>query len=188
MRYIVIFILSFLFVSLAKRNNDQLAEIKKLENNITVLTEEMDRYKTDKEETVTAVKALIVRSENLEEYNKALQETVEALKCARNAEVASAVVYNTVIRDSIIWRVDTLRQTDTCLEARDKFTHFNLCRTADSVRLDYRVKDSVSLVLRKMYKRKFLWWKWGVKGYECDIINQNPNVVIDHAKYIQAEN
>ena len=45
-------------------------------------------------------------------------------------------------------------------------------------KLQYSVRDSLAIAVKREYKHKFLWWKWGVKGYELKAINFNPHSTI----------
>lgn len=51
--------------------------------------------------------------------------------------------------------------------------------------LTYRARDSLSVYVERLYKRKFLWWRWGTKGYKAHIINYNPHSTISYADYIR---
>lgn len=34
------------------------------------------------------------------------------------------------------------------------------------------------------YRRKFLWWRWGLKGFNQTVISDNPHVEIKYAEFI----
>ena len=51
--------------------------------------------------------------------------------------------------------------------------------------MTYRARDSLSQYIERIYKHKFLFWKWGTKGYRVHIINYNPNSKIEYADYIR---
>lgn len=56
--------------------------------------------------------------------------------------------------------------------------------TADSI-LTYRARDSLQCIVAREYKHKFLWWKWGTKGYNVKVLNFNPHSTILYNSYIQ---
>ena len=56
--------------------------------------------------------------------------------------------------------------------------------TADSI-LTYRARDSLQCIVARQYKHKFLWWKWGTKGYNVKVLNYNPHSTILYNSYIQ---
>ena len=51
--------------------------------------------------------------------------------------------------------------------------------------MTYKARDSLSQYIERIYKHKFLFWKWGTKGYRVHIINHNPNSKIEYAEYIR---
>ena len=51
--------------------------------------------------------------------------------------------------------------------------------------MTYKARDSLSQYIERVYKHKFLFWKWGTKGYKVHIINHNPNSKIEYADYIR---
>lgn len=59
--------------------------------------------------------------------------------------------------------------------------------TADSI-LTYRARDSLQCIVARQFKHKFLWWKWGTKGYNVKVLNFNPHSTILYNSYIQVSN
>lgn len=56
--------------------------------------------------------------------------------------------------------------------------------TADSI-LTYKARDSLQCIVARQFKHKFLWWKWGTKGYNVKVLNYNPHSTILYNSYIQ---
>lgn len=56
--------------------------------------------------------------------------------------------------------------------------------TADSI-LTYRARDSLQCIVARQFKHKFLWWKWGTKGYNVKVLNFNPHSTILYNSFIQ---
>ena len=52
-------------------------------------------------------------------------------------------------------------------------------------RLRYSVRDSLAIAVRREYKHRFLWWKWGVKGYEVKAVNFNPHSTIRYNTFVK---
>jgi len=50
--------------------------------------------------------------------------------------------------------------------------------------LKYAVRDSFVTNVSRIYKHKFLWWRWGTKGYQVHHVNFNPHVDIKYDQYI----
>ena len=51
----------------------------------------------------------------------------------------------------------------------------------------YNIRDSLSTMVYREYRHRFLWWKWGTKGYRLKIVNFNPHARVTYNKYIKAE-
>lgn len=56
--------------------------------------------------------------------------------------------------------------------------------TADSI-LTYKARDSLQTIVARQYKHRFLWWRWGTKGYTVKVINFNPHSTLLYNSYIQ---
>lgn len=52
-------------------------------------------------------------------------------------------------------------------------------------RLKYSVKDSLAVAVKKEFKHRFLWWKWGTKGYNVKVMNFNPHSTIRYNTFIK---
>ncbi len=81
---------------------------------------------------------------------------------------------------------DTVRltqKTDSIYIYKDKWLDAKV-NLYDST-MTYRARDSLSQYIERIYRHKFLFWKWGTKGYKVHIINHNPHTIIDYADYIR---
>ncbi len=52
----------------------------------------------------------------------------------------------------------------------------------------YNIRDSLATIVCRQYRHRFLWWRWGTKGYEVKIVNFNPHARITYNRYIKAGN
>lgn len=64
-------------------------------------------------------------------------------------------------------------ESDTLLAYHDQWVDF-LWNTSDST-LAYSVRDSLKTYIDRIPKHKFLWWRWGTKGYRVHHVNFNPH-------------
>lgn len=53
--------------------------------------------------------------------------------------------------------------------------------------LKYEVRDSIVTFIATIPKHKFLWWKWGTKGYNVKIVNFNPRSKVLYNRTIRVE-
>ena len=67
----------------------------------------------------------------------------------------------------------------------DRWVSFHL--SLRDTTLDYTVRDSLQTFVIRKYKHKFLWWKWGTKGYEVKVVSFNPHSTIEYNSYIQID-
>lgn len=51
--------------------------------------------------------------------------------------------------------------------------------------MDYAVRDSFVSYVSRIYKHRFLWWKWGTKGYNMKVVNFNPRATVKYARTIR---
>lgn len=50
--------------------------------------------------------------------------------------------------------------------------------------LSYEVRDSLTTIVTTDYKHRFLWWRWGKRGYRVTIVSHNPHSRITYNDYI----
>ncbi|MDD6438740.1 MAG: hypothetical protein PUG09_11895 [Prevotella sp.] len=86
--------------------------------------------------------------------------------------------------------LDTVRLTSLTADSyeyADRWTHFKLSMKPPDTTLVYTVSDSVLTLVYREYKHKFLWWRWGTKGYKVKVVNFNPHATIRYNQYIKVE-
>lgn len=74
---------------------------------------------------------------------------------------------------------------DSVWRYRDKWTSFSL--ELKSRVLDWEIRDSLVTFVSSEYRHRFLWWKWGRKGYKVTIVNYNPRSRVEYNKYISVK-
>ena len=75
--------------------------------------------------------------------------------------------------------------SDSILRYKDKWCNFVYLVKAKQLR--YSVLDSLTSIVSRQYKHKFLWWRWGTKGYQVHIVSHNPNAQVVYNRYIKVE-
>lgn len=50
--------------------------------------------------------------------------------------------------------------------------------------INIRFQDSLAIAVEKEYKKKFLWWKWGTKGYQVKAVSFSPYSTIKYNTYV----
>lgn len=124
---------------------------------------------TQKVVTVEKIKNVLTQEDRqlLKDIDVRVKE-LESLQ--KTGMVTKDTVYLTEQRDSI------LRYTDAWAD----FEYWEKER-----RLNYAVRDSLAIAVKREYKHRFLWWKWGTKGYEVKAVNLNPHSTIKYNTFIR---
>ncbi len=80
---------------------------------------------------------------------------------------------------------DTLNTPNPLLTYKDQWADFTY-NMRDS-QLIYSIRDSLTTYVTRLYKHRFLWWRWGTKGYEIVNVSHNPHTTVVYNKYIQVK-
>lgn len=76
-------------------------------------------------------------------------------------------------------------ESDSILRYHDHWADFTYY--VKPQQLQYAVRDSLTTIVSRIYKHRFLWWRWGTKGYEVRHVSHNPNCSIEYNQYIKVE-
>ena len=160
---------------------------RELKKEIEMLREELARqqqYVPLKKDTihdsVEVVTQKIIEVERIKEV--LTDEDRVLLKDAGIAakELLSLQKMGTETKDSV-----TLEKKDSTEDAplyyKDAWAEFEF----NNRKLKYSVRDSLAIAVKQEFKHRFLWWKWGVKGYEVKAVNFNPHSTIRYNTYIK---
>lgn len=74
---------------------------------------------------------------------------------------------------------------DSCFRYSDQWADLSL-RLKDTT-FYYNIRDSLATYVYREYRHRFLWWRWGTKGYQVKIVNFNPHARVTYNKYVKAE-
>ena len=134
-------------------------------------------------DTVEVITQQIVEVEKIKEVlTKEDKQLIKDLSL-KVSELESYQKIGTITQDSItLEKKDSTK--DTPLYYKDAWAEFEY----QDKKLRYAIRDSLNIVVKREYKHKFLWWKWGVKGYEVKAINFNPHATIKYNTYIKRKN
>lgn len=75
--------------------------------------------------------------------------------------------------------------SDSIFVYHDAWTDFEV--NMKTRNLQYEVRDSLVTFVTAIHKHKFLWWKWGVKGYNVKHVNFNPRSQIRYNQSVIVE-
>lgn len=128
---------------------------------------------------VASVPALVVTKE---EYKKITDKALLKDLDVKPAAITSQLQTEISTRDSIKLRA---APSDNDYIYHDHWTDIHLS-LSDSI-LQYNVRDSIAMFVVRDYKHRFLFWRWGTKGYNVKLVNFNPRAKIKYLKYVKVE-
>lgn len=131
---------------------------------------------------------------SLEEYKKYrmedaqtitdLQLKLKQVSAVAKQELEINVPISTPIKDSIVVANDTLNTIQT-ISYNNQYVSFNGNIQHDSLTAQFHVPVTISQILYKIPKHKFLWWSWGCKAVNQVITTNNPYVQLNYSEYIE---
>nr|DAY21741.1 MAG TPA: hypothetical protein [Caudoviricetes sp.] len=149
----------------------QRAEIQRLDRNIDAMNEAEVQYISKLGDAAVKCKALELSAKELKKQNADLYEEVKALDVRlKDALSVSKVVTRTVIKEVV--RTDTIDGA-AIAEYRDPWNTIRSERRGDSTELSYQGNDTIVGVI-SIRKKRFLFFRWGVKSVDYDVSNKNP--------------
>ena len=128
---------------------------------------------------VASVPALVVTKE---EYKKITDKALLKDLDVKPAAITSQLQTEISTRDSIKLRA---APADNDYIYHDHWTDIHLS-LSDSI-LQYNMRDSIAMFVVRDYKHRFLFWRWGTKGYNVKLVNFNPRTTIKYLKYVKVE-
>ena len=128
---------------------------------------------------VASVPALVVTKE---EYKKVADKALLKDLDVKPAAITSQLQTEISTLDSIKLRVTP---ADNDYIYHDHWTDIHLS-LSDSI-LRYNMRDSIAMFVVRDYKHRFLFWRWGTKGYNVKLVNFNPRAKIKYLKYVKVE-
>lgn len=126
-------------------------------------------------DSVSLISQPVVQIEKSEYKDLADKQLIKDLKL-KIAQITAQ--HNTVVSTQGTVK---LKKDSNIYTYKDKWTRFTLM-PPDS--LQYTITDSIVTYVAREYKHKFLFFKWGTKGYTVKVLNFNPHSTILYNTYI----
>jgi hypothetical protein len=177
---------------LAKQLRKSKQESDRLSQNQTALLADIQFYKTKAGNNAAKIQRLELNRSEFERLCVDLKEQVKELG-VKNRYLRGVIVAGTktevdvkaAVRDSVTYidgnRSDTLR----CVDFSDGYVSLSGCIRGDSVfNAHIENVDTLSLVGHRVPKR-FLFFRWGTKAVELDIVSKNPHTHLTYGRYVE---
>lgn len=125
----------------------------------------------------------VATAQIVEMDKKAYKKQVADKKLMSELDIKPAqVMHQQTVTQSVRDTVYLTASRDSLITYHDEWTDMRFSLRDSS--LQYHVRDSVITFVYKEYKHRFLFFRWGTKGYRVKIVNHNPNATINHAQFI----
>ena len=152
-----------------------------IRDSVEVITQKVREVEKIKEvlskEDKQLIKDLGMKVKELEALQKTGIET-------RDTVYLTAALPQPTEQDSVPTEQDSVpTEQDSLLVYRDAWTEIEYDQRQR--KMAYKVKDSLDIALKREYKHRFLWWKWGVKGYDVKVMNFNPHATIKYNSVVK---
>ena len=158
-------------------------EVEKLRTQLAhAQTEPLIQYDTIRDTIQVATSTVIPVERNTYKTELADKQLIKELRL-KLGQIEAQQLSGTAIHDTV--RLEA--KTDSRYEYADRWAHFTLSMKPPDTTLVYTVSDSVLTLVFREYKHKFLWWRWGTKGYKVKVVNFNPHATIRYNQYIKVE-
>lgn len=160
-------------------------------SNTHALTIGMEQLRKDSTSQAVQIQSLTL---TVDEYRKCSEndlKTIEDLKIKlKNVKAVSKQVYKVEVPVTApvtheTERIDTLYVPYQKVEMHNEYIAFDGVIRNDTLKATVNVPITITQVLHKVPKHKFLWWTWGCKGVKQAIVSDNPYVTIKYADYIE---
>lgn len=174
------------------------AENKRLADNQDALMYKCEEYQSESGRNAMSAMELQLSYEELEEHYmdivakaEDLNLQVKRLQSASESSTATQVEFQTVLRDSIIYRDRIL--TDTLYKYIDTIQTFNwsdpwiTCKgniQDDSINVNITSNDTITTFVHRVPKK---WWffRWGTKAIKQEVVCSNPHTKLNYTEYIE---
>lgn len=169
------------FIRSAYKNGELQEEIERQKGNVASISYDIQYDKLGDTLPVAQNTAIQAKYKELQQLHladtKLIKELKVKLKDAKAIHTLSSSTTDTV-------RIEPVPNTvDSVFSYQDKwlFLHIDI-----PARLcHYASRDSLTTIVSRTYKHKFLWWRWGTKGYQVQIVNFNPHSRINYSRYVE---
>lgn len=161
---------------LVNKIREQAVELERRERTVTALQSAEKTYLTKLGDAAVKRQVLELSEKELRKSNADLRKEIKALNIrVKDALSATKTTTKTIVDERV--RVDTVNNV-ILAEHKDAWNIIRSEQAGDSARLYYEGRDSIVGVI-SIRKKRFLFFRWGVKAVEYDLSNKNPKTRIN---------
>lgn len=167
----------------AKYIKKQKANIERLDGNVTALTTDINHFKVNDSLNAATIQSLNITISEFKDMNIEAKKTIDALniKYKRLLKVNQTITQEN--QDLILNKtIDTLILKDTIVKTvsasyRSPYLDLDIYDLGNQYQVKYESRDTIDQILENIPK-KFLFIRYGTKGFKTTYVNRNPNAKI----------
>lgn len=166
-------------------------ERNQYQQNTYSLLSDIEELRADSSLQAHQVHTLALSLDEYKRYRAEDAQTIAALKlkikqvsAVAKQELEVHVPISAPVKDSVIL-ANNLPDTIQIISYKDPYVSFDGNIQHDSLTAQFHVPVTISQILYKVPKHKFLWWSWGCKAIKQVIITNNPYVQLNYSEYIE---
>lgn len=192
---LALFIASMIVVIAYQRNviKSERAEKEVYKTNTNTLLSEVELYRTESNKSVAKVKELSLTLSEYQKYRAEDMQTISELKVDKKrlqsintANIETIYNLQAQAKDTIIIKNDLEAHTDTlkCVRINNEWLTFNGCiDQKNKFTGDIKTRDKITCI-EHIEPKRFLFFKWGVKSRQLEVVSDNPYTTITGAEFI----
>lgn len=169
------------FIRSAYQNGKLQEDLGRQTENVGSLTYDIQYGNLDDSLSVARNTALQAKCDELKQLHLADTKLIKELK-VKLKDVKSIHTTSSSTTDTV--RIEPVPNTaDSVFSYQDKWLSLHIDVPARLCQ--YTSRDSLTTIVSRTYRHKFLWWRWGTKGYQVQIVNFNPHSRINYSRYVE---
>ena len=178
MKNLLFLLVAVLFTSCGRELRKEIAELR---NELAKQQQYVPLHRDTIRDSVETITQKIVEVEKIkevltEEDRKILKDAGIAVK-----QLVSLQKTGLETKDSVNLSAKDSTKEDSPLYYKDAWAEFEFYNK----KLKYSVRDSLDIVVKKEYKHRLLFLKWGTKGYYVKVMNFNPHSTIRYNTFVK---
>ena len=178
MKNLLFILVAVLFTSCDRELRKEIAELR---NELAKQQQYVPLHRDTIRDSVETITQKIVEVEKIkevltEEDRKILKDAGIAVK-----QLVSLQKTGLETKDSVNLSAKDSTKEDSPLYYKDAWAEFEFYNK----KLKYSVRDSLDIAVKKEYKHRFLFLKWGMKGYQVKVMNFNPHSTIRYNTFVK---
>lgn len=170
------------------------AEKEVYKTNTSTLLSEVQMYRTESNKSVAKVNELSLTLSEYEKYRAEDVQTIKEFKVDRKrlqsintANTETIYSLKAQVKDTIIYTQNDLEaHSDTlkCVSVNNEWLSFNGCiDKQNSFTGDIKTRDKITCI-EHIEPKRFLFFKWGIKSRQLEVVSDNPYTTITDAEFI----